>query len=296
MMETKQQVTDSRSASEHFLADGFLLAVILYYIVGTLPDVELNYGLLLWRLPRCCVELANLLFQGIIERCSLLPFLTWLDEKEWTSSFRFRPLPGESSTRADVYQGATEFRAIFLHNKNAIIMVLMFLFPFDWYHRGVKEGEFTSSLKEMLMSLLLGLLVIDLVLGTAHLLSHRYLKRWLWQFHALHHTQQENYFAVKFYGHPFDLEVLLTQCLYAFSGRLLKLDIVTSVLLVNTFSVQLLIEHSGYKIFYISQLHEAHHRYGNVGYYHFPVWEYLFGKLPTMEQVNALSRVRAENC
>ena len=176
-------------------------------------------------------------------------------------------------------------------------MVLAVLVPIDVITANHQSSPVLTNdehdiitLKALCQSLLTGLLVMDFILGTSHLLSHhRLFKKWLWQYHARHHTKHYNSFSVKYHGHSFDLEVFLTQACNAFLPRLLGLDVVTGAALMNIFSLQLLMEHSGYKCFYVAKLHEAHHRYGNVGFYHYPIWEYLFGNLPSANQLRDLS-------
>ena len=138
--------------------------------------------------------------------------------------------------------------------------------------------------------LFLGLIVIDLILGTAHLASHRGpLKKYLFKFHAHHHERHQNFPAVKYVGNPFDFEVFLTQVCFAFIPRLLGFDVITGVILINLFSLQLLLEHTGYRIFHLAQHHEAHHRYGGVAFYHFPLVEMVLGKMPSFDQLQRLS-------
>mmetsp|Transcript_39279 Transcript_39279/g.127120 ORF Transcript_39279/g.127120 Transcript_39279/m.127120 type:complete len:248 (+) Transcript_39279:564-1307(+) len=156
--------------------------------------------------------------------------------------------------------------------------------------RQAMVGVFNVNAKHAVCMLCVGMLTFDLVLGTAHLVSHRgFLKPFLWPFHHRHHTQHHNSPAVKFCGEPYDLEVFLTQCLYALLPRMLGLDVLCGTLLVDLFGIELLIEHTGYSIFYVSQFHEAHHRYGSVAFYHFPVFEMLFGKMPTAMQIRDLN-------
>ena len=73
------------------------------------------------------------------------------------------------------------------------------------------------------------------------------------------------------------------------------MDLVTGIILINWFSLQLVIEHTGYSCFYVAQYHEVHHRYGFVAYYHFPLWEMLLGRLPTAGQITALSKTPRAN-
>ena len=73
------------------------------------------------------------------------------------------------------------------------------------------------------------------------------------------------------------------------------MDLVTGIILINWFSLQLVIEHTGYSCFYVAQYHELHHRYGFVAYYHFPLWEMLLGRLPTAGQITALSKTPRAN-
>lgn len=247
---------------------------------------------------RTFVELANLVIQGVIERTLILPFVTYLDEANFTSSIRFTPLPDTKAERNKQFQEASTMPAPFLHNKNAILMNLIVLLPLEigtlLRNNGTGEVTMTSAtstltFKQLCKSLLFGLVIIDLTLGTAHMISHRgALKRHLWPFHARHHTQHYNYASIKFCGEPFDLEVFLTQFCYAFLPRLLGMDVLTGIVLVNAFSIQLLVEHTGYRCFYLSYFHEAHHRYGSVAFYHFPVWEVLFGKMPSLSQFRNL--------
>lgn len=250
---------------------------------------------------RALVELANLIIQGVVERILILPLVTYLDEANITSAIRFTPLPDTKVERYEKYREASEIPAPFLHNKNAILMNLIVLLPLEYgnlltnFAKG--EVEMTSatsiSSKQLCQSLLFGLLIIDLILGTAHKISHRgTFKCYLWPFHARHHTQYYNYASVKFCGEPFDLEVFLTQFCYAFLPRILGMDVLTGMILVNAFSIQLLVEHTGYRCFYLSYFHEAHHRYGSVAFYHFPVWELLFGKMPSLSQFRSLCSSR----
>ncbi|GFH61523.1 predicted protein [Chaetoceros tenuissimus] len=168
---------------------------------------------------RAFVELANLVIQGVVERAVMLPLFTYMDEANMTSTIRFTPLPGTKAERNEQYLEASKMPAPFLHNKNAILMNLIVLLPLEigknlLSNHGTAEVAMTSAtsiltLKQLCKSLLFGLLIIDLILGTAHMISHRgALKCHLWPFH--HHTQHYNYASIKFCGEPFDLEVFLT--------------------------------------------------------------------------------------
>lgn len=278
-----------------------LLLVCLYSICPNhiLPDcsfVTRCYN----QIPRVALDSINLLVQGLAERCLVLPCLSWLDESGYTSAIRFPSkggmLPDTAEERARLQREASTSHAPLLHNKNALIMTLAFLCPME-YAKGCFAKTATvmqpppeiPSLKGLLASVLIGLIIIDLILGTAHLVSHRgVLKKQLWPYHARHHKKHRNYAAVKFFGEPFDLEVFLTQACYAFLPRALGLDVVTGMILINWFSFQLLLEHTGYSCLYVAGFHEAHHRYGNVAFYHFPLLECLFGRMPTAVQMDAL--------
>lgn len=248
---------------------------------------------------RAFVELANLVIQGVVERALILPLVTYMDETNITSTIRFAPLPDTKAERNEQFQEGSKMPAPFLHNKNAILMNLIILLPLEIgknllsnYGTGevaMSNAISTLTLKQICKSLLLGLVIIDLILGTAHKISHRgALKCHLWPFHARHHTHRYNYASIKFCGEPFDLEVFLTQFCYAFLPRLLGMDVFTGMILVNAFSIHLLVEHTAYRCFYLSYFHEAHHRYGSVAFYHYPVWEILFGKMPSLSQFRGL--------
>ena len=132
---------------------------------------------------RAFVELANLVIQGVVERALILPLVTYMDETNVTSTIRFTPLPDTQAERNEQFQEASKMPAPFLHNKNAILMNLIILLPLEIgtnLLRNYGTGEVamtnaisTLTLKQICKSLLLGLLIIDLMLGTAHKISHR---------------------------------------------------------------------------------------------------------------------------
>jgi len=271
-------------------------AVVFYAGSSVFPDFRWHTGFLK-EFPAGLVEATNLLLQGLVERCVLLPAITYADESGWTKALRFRPLPGTRTSRDALLEDATQLPSPLLQNKNALLFTLAIIIPGDWLRGGGEDalqgmgvGTYYVTAKGICLSVVLGLVVLDLILGTAHMLSHtRRFKCVLWKHHARHHTQHFNYAAVKFHGEPYDFEVFLTQVCYAFLPRILGMDLVTGMIMINWFSLQLVLEHTGYSCFYLAQLHEAHHRYGSVGFYHFPLWEMLLGRLPTAEQVTAMS-------
>mmetsp|Transcript_15287 Transcript_15287/g.19930 ORF Transcript_15287/g.19930 Transcript_15287/m.19930 type:complete len:146 (-) Transcript_15287:196-633(-) len=142
-------------------------------------------------------------------------------------------------------------------------------------------------MKKFWKEILLGHFLVDLVLGTAHMLSHKSpLKEVLFKYHAKHHSRHSKYLSVKYVGNPFYFEVFLTQICFAFLPRFMGIDVWTGIFLVNFFSVQLLLEHSGcINIFALSQHHEMHHNYGNVAFYHFPLVEIFLGRMPSLKQL-----------
>ena len=192
-----------------------------------------------------------------------------------------------------------------LHNKMAILLAIGVLLPFDLVRAYCKHVYDLSSwtpsalhlhgvefeVRKLCKDLLVGLFVIDVILGTAHKLSHEGpIKKYLFRYHAQHHTRHHNYSAVKYVGNPFDLEVVLTQVCYAFLPRVLGLDVWTSIFLIDLFSLQLLLEHTGCtKLFALSQHHEMHHNHGNVAFYHFPLTELILGKMPSLKQLSRSS-------
>ena len=90
------------------------------------------------------------------------------------------------------------------------------------------------------------LFVIDVILGTAHMMSHKGpFVKYLYRYHVQHHSRHHNYSSVKYVGNSFDFEVILTQVCYAFLPRVLGLDVWTGIFLINLFSLQLLLEHCG---------------------------------------------------
>ena len=195
------------------------LAMVFYACSSALPDVQWETSFV-HNYPAGLVEVANLLLQGLVERCIVLPAIAHADERGWTKSIRFRPLPGTLAARNTLLKDATEFPSPLLHNKNAILFTLAITFPSDWLLDSAAghdmddatDAETFITAKGLCLSLVLGLVVIDLILGTAHMLSHTgSYKWWLWKHHALHHTKHENYVAVKFHGETLDLEVFLTQ-------------------------------------------------------------------------------------
>jgi hypothetical protein len=269
------------------------LALLSYALRSSPPDHQV---ILNSHLPRVVIELINLISIGFIERWVILPMLQCFDETTtMASKLRFREkLPFDKMIRDKEYNEAQQ--KPWLHNKFAVLWLLCVFVPFDVFFR--KEVDaissagtmVTLSAKQLLKQLLFGLIVIDFILGTAHLASHRGpFKKYLSKFHAPHHTRHQNFAAVKYIGNPFDLEVFLTQVCFAFIPRLLGFDVLTGAILVDVFSLQLLLEHTGYSIFSVSQHHEAHHRYGSVGFYHFPLVEMVFGRMPSLKQLEHLS-------
>lgn len=151
------------------------------------------------------------------------------------------------------------------HNKTAVLLTITVLLPFDLIARGNRSNytpvcgilqaydhescwavvEF--DMKKFGKEILLGLFLVDLILGAAHMLSHKGpLKEILFKYHAKHHSRHSNYSSVKYVGNPFDFEVFLTQICFAFLPRFIGIDVWTGIFLVNFFSLQLLLEHSGY--------------------------------------------------
>ena len=274
------------------ILDGlFFLALFCY---GFSPswiasDIEWSSGPLPF--PPIVFQFLNLLLWGVIERFLFLKSLSIIDEMGWTESLRFRPLPGDKEDRAKDLDPLLDLPTPLRQNQNGVIMLVLFLLPWDFVVGGgvFETTTFDFSAKVVCRSLIVGLLVIDFILGSAHMASHtKQFKKWLWKYHAPHHTRHVNFPAVKFIGNAFDLEVFLTQVCYVFLPRLLGLDVLSGIILIDLFSLQLLVEHTGYNVFYVAQLHEAHHRFGNVGFYHYPIWEYLLGKLPSASQISKL--------
>lgn len=264
----------------------FALAT-LYAVTPVFSDVSIEINLQT-SCPRVVVELANLLIIGFIERWVVLAAMTYFDEHGLTTSLRSRALPHSKQDRLSELSRA--MASAWLHNKNAIIACVLVLLPLD-LTQGITVETIHISAKTLWKHLLVGMLVLDLILGTAHMLSHQgWLKRHLWPFHATHHSQHVNYPTVKYIGQPFDLEVFLTQMSYAFLARSLGFDVFTGMMLIDGFGLQLLLEHSGYcKYSALAQHHEAHHRYGSVAFYHFPVVECLLGRMPTPAQLEVIS-------
>ena len=153
-------------------------------------------------IPRVIIEVVNLATQGIVERCILLPTLAFLDECGYTKSIRFCQLPGTKKERHDMFHEVSSLSAALQHNKAAIFLSLIVLVPMDFIDfrmGGASNKPYEISLQYFCRSLLCGLLVMDFILGTAHLLSHhRLFKRWLWKYHARHHEKHINFFSVKF--------------------------------------------------------------------------------------------------
>ena len=295
-----QQGSPSKSSSlldafcKHVLKVDVLvtLALLSNAFRNSLPDHQV---ILNSRLPRVVIELINVISIGFVEHWVILPMLQCFDEATtMASKLRFREkLPLNKTIRDMDYHEAQQ--KPWLHSKFAVLWLLCVFVPFDVFF--CKEDDTSStgtmvtlSAKKLLKQLHLGLIVIDFILGTAHLASHRGpFKRCLSKFHAHHHTRHQNFAAVKYIGNPFDLEVFLTQACFAFIPRLLGFDVLTGAILVDVFSLQLLLEHTGYSIFNVSQHHEAHHRYGSVGFYHFPLVEMVFGQMPSLKQLEHLS-------
>ena len=269
-----------------------LLAMVFYTCTNIFPDIRWSTSFFQQYMP-VGVEITNLLLQGIVERLVLLPIIASVDESGGTSLIRILALPGTRDKRQKLMNAAAQFSSALMHNKNAILMALVILTPMDWMRHSGAELEACPtpniSLKQLCFSVTKGLLVLDLILGTAHMLAHKGpFKRWLWKYHMKHHTQPRNYSAVKYHGEALDLEVLLTQVCYAFLPRILGMDLFTGMVLVNWFSFQLLLEHTGFSCFYLSVHHEIHHRYASVAFYHFPLWEMIFGRLPKPRQLTAV--------
>lgn len=279
-------------------------------------------------LPRSIIELSNLVLFGFFERWIVLELMHFIEEfiehqrqrsqaavkyekSQHGSPVERTPKTAASSTTVKEHlllslplskkirdeDFASAQSKPWLHNKFALIWTAVVLLPLDLINYDLVEDAahhdvIEFSFIQLIKSLVLGLLIIDVVLGTAHMLSHKGpFRNFLWRFHAKHHTRRHNYAAVKYVGNPFDLEVFLTQVLYAFLPRLMGLDVVTGIILINLFSLQLLLEHSGYtKIFSLSQHHEAHHRFGDVAFYHFPLVEFFLGKMPSLEQQHSVTR------
>jgi len=277
--------------------DVLLLIVVCIYVIS--PNSILRDRFIAMRLfnniPRAAFESINLVILGLVERCLVLPLLSFLDREGYTSNIRFPSkrgaVPDLDEERETLRKDVSKFPGPLLQNKNALIMTMVFVLPIDCAkNTGPSQSIEQLSLKSILASVLMGLIIIDFVLGTAHLVSHQgVLKKWFWPLHARHHKKNYNYAAVKFFGEEFDLEVFLTQVCYAFLSRILGFDVVTGTIMINWFSFQLLLEHSGYNLFYVAVFHETHHRYGNVAFYHFPLWECLFGKMPSAVQVEEIT-------
>lgn len=272
------------------------LAMVFYAWTNIFPDKRWSTSFFYNQMP-VVVEITNLLLQGIVERFVILPVISSVDESGWTSSIRILGLPGTRQKRQQIVNVAARFSSALMHNKNAILMALVILAPLDWMRgtpcsaaESCAELDAYVSLKQLCISITKGLLILDLILGTAHLLSHKGpFKRWLWKYHKKHHGQPRNYSAVKYVGEALDLEVFLTQACFAFLPRILGMDLVTGMAMINWFSFQLLLEHTGFSCFYLSVSHEVHHRYSSSAFYHFPLWEMLFGSLPKPHQLARLS-------
>ena len=272
-------------------------------------------------LPTCpsriMIEFVNLAVFGFLERWIVLKFLHVAEEgfenvsmkisgtssSKKTSRIMTRALPLSKAIRDQDFKRAQS--QPWFHNKMAILLAIGVLLPFDLVRAYCKHVYDLSSwtpsalhlhgvefeVRKLCKDLLVGLFVIDVILGTAHKLSHEGpIKKYLFRYHAQHHTRHHNYSAVKYVGNPFDLEVVLTQVCYAFLPRVLGLDVWTSIFLIDLFSLQLLLEHTGCtKLFALSQHHEMHHNHGNVAFYHFPLTELILGKMPSLKQLSRSS-------
>ena len=267
--------------------------------------------------PRFALEFFNLISFGFFERCVIHNILHSLEEALEVGTFlnisikrSSEGLPLSKSIRDEDFRQAQS--QPWFHNKIASLLTISILLPYDImkdnFHNKSSEpvGKYLVGgtigflydsskwthvefmTKTLCKDLFMGLIVIDIILGTAHLLSHKGpWKKFLFKYHAKHHSRHHNYSTVKYIGNPFDFEVVLTQVCFSFLPRLLGLDIWTGILLIDIFSLQLLLEHSGStKIFALSQHHEMHHNYGSVAFYHFPIMELLFGKIPSLEQLS----------
>ena len=279
---------------------------------------------------RSIIELSNLVLFGFFERWFVLELVHFIEEflevrrqrtqaalkhqdkdgspyferSKMASTVKGRGLPLTKGIRDKDFASAQS--KPWLHNKFALMWTVAVLLPLDLISQRAEDADKTPqpvvssprgviefSFIQLIKSLTLGLLIIDLVLGTAHMLSHKGpFQKYLYKFHSKHHSRHHNYSSVKYVGNPFDLEVFLTQVLYAFLPRIMGLDVVTGIILINLFSLQLLLEHSGYtKIFSLSQHHEAHHRFGDVAFYHFPLVELFLGNMPSLEQQRSVSQL-----
>jgi hypothetical protein len=259
--------------------------------------------------PRIMLEICNLFGFGFLERWVILEVVHYLEEERALTT-KWSALPLSKSVRDRDFQQAQS--KPWLHNKIAMFLTISVLVPLDLIARSfddvlhLNEAEKRSlvtsistgatnwsQINDVLFSkgklckdLLIGLLIIDMILGTAHMLSHKGpFKKYLSKYHMKHHNRHHNYSSVKYIGNPLDFEVVLTQLCYAFLPRLLGYDIWTGILLIDIFSLQLLLEHSGYtSLFALAQHHEMHHNHGNVAFYHFPLTEIFLGSMPSLMQ------------
>eukprot|EP00591_Stephanopyxis_turris_P012578 CAMPEP_0195509624 /NCGR_PEP_ID=MMETSP0794_2-20130614/2507_1 /TAXON_ID=515487 /ORGANISM="Stephanopyxis turris, Strain CCMP 815" /LENGTH=313 /DNA_ID=CAMNT_0040636893 /DNA_START=72 /DNA_END=1010 /DNA_ORIENTATION=+ len=252
--------------------------------------------------PRILLEICNLFAFGFLERWVILDLVHYFEEEVigGSSTTKKSALPLSKSVRDHDFQQAQS--KPWLHNKNALFLTISVLLPIDlltttttrsnnfWWSfddfvsPSMNDAVFSKG--KLCKDLLMGLLIIDMILGTAHMLSHRGpFKIYLSKYHMKHHTRHHNYSSVKYVGNPLDFEVVLTQLCYAFLPRLLGYDIWTGLLLIDIFSLQLLLEHSGYtRLFAVAQHHEMHHNHRDVAFYHFPLTEMLLGRMPSLKQ------------
>jgi hypothetical protein len=262
--------------------------------------------------PRILLEICNLLAFGFLERWVILALVHYLEEEvvgggegRGGSTTKKSALPLSKPVRDHDFQQAQS--KPWLHNKNALFLTISVLMPIDFFLTTTTaptsrsnnnfwwslDDVVSPSMNDVVFSkgklckdLLMGLFIIDMILGTAHMLSHKGpFKKYLSKYHMKHHTRHHNYSSVKYVGNPLDFEVVLTQLCYAFLPRILGYDVWTGMLLIDIFSLQLLLEHSGYtSLFAVTQHHEMHHNHGDVAFYHFPLTEMLFGRMPSLKQ------------
>lgn len=263
---------------------------------------------------RIMIEIINLAAFGFFERWIVLELLHFLEEEFEKVSKKIsrtskingarKSLPLSKSIRDADFKLAQA--QPWFHNKMAILLVIGVLFPINLYrtYNNKDHGSFSSWIQEqaslnldlhrvefevrkLCKDLIVGLFVIDVILGTAHMMCHKGpFVKYLCRYHAQHHSRHHNYSSVKYVGNSFDFEVILTQVCYAFLPRVLGLDVWTGIFLINLFSLQLLLEHSGCtRLFALSQHHEMHHNHGNVAFYHFPLTELVLGRMPSLKQL-----------
>jgi len=193
---------------------------------------------------RIGLEMLNLIVFGFLERWVILYVMHCMEEGSFDDAFMKiigmstrRALPLSKRIRDEDFRRAQS--QPWLHNKIALVLTVSVLLPLDlatdgFFGRPLTSGTFPSivsvctaihqsnwvnvefPIMKFCKDFLMGLFFIDIILGTAHMLSHKGpLKKALYKYHAEHHSRHHNYSSVKYIGNPFDLEVFLTQVCFA---------------------------------------------------------------------------------